>query len=87
MDSIPYCPPDVKITDISSNCFLETLRTFIFTGFIVIFGLKQLYNYWRYATPISNKSSSKLYYFQIILLTLIPSLAIANFNNIYGYTV
>lgn len=87
MDSIPYCPPDVNITDIWSNCFFETLRTFICAGFIVIFGLKQLIIYWRYATPISNTSSSKLYYFQIILLTLIPSLVIADFSHIYGYTV
>lgn len=87
MDNLPYCPPDVQIYDIWSNCFLETLSASILTGFILIFGLGQLINYWKCATPIIIDSSTKLYYIQIILLTIIPSLSFVNLKPFYGYTV
>ncbi|XP_055301610.1 ATP-binding cassette sub-family B member 6-like isoform X2 [Sitodiplosis mosellana] len=86
MDIFPYCPPEVKFSDIRSNCFLDTLAVSILTGFIVIFGFLQLIKYWRYAKPVSDTSSSMLYYFQIILLTIIPSLSIVDVTHLYGYT-
>lgn len=103
LKNISYCPPNVTIYDIwvnhgISHCWLDTVTTSVLAGFIVIFGTIQLIMYRRYATPVDSTqiSTSKLYYLQLLLLTLIPSLSILRFilesflfpdAHLYGYTV
>lgn len=101
---IEYCPPNVTIHDIwinhgLSHCFLDTVSSSVLATFIIIFGSIQLILYRRYSTPIedlSQISTSKLYYLQMFLLTVIPSLSILRFvlesfvfpdAHLYGYTV
>lgn len=104
LKNLSYCPPNVTIFDIwvnhgLSHCFIDTVSSSVLAGFIVIFGTIQLIMYRKYATPIEDStqiSRSKLYYLQIFLLTVIPSLSILRFilesflfpdAHLYGYTV
>ena len=104
LKNISYCPPNVTIHDIwvdhgLSHCFLDTVSSAVLAGFIVIFGTIQLIMYRKYATAIEDPtqiSQSKLYYLQLFLLTMIPSLSILRFilesflfpdAHLYGYTV
>lgn len=104
LKNLSYCPPNVTIYDIwvdhgISHCFLDTVSSSVLAGFIVIFGTIQLIMYRKYATPIEDSaqiSTSKLYYLQLLLITLIPSLSISRFilesflfpdAHLYGYTV
>lgn len=99
-----YCPPNVTLSVIwlnhgISQCFMDTVSTSIFTGFLLIFGSIQLYMYNKYASVISDLnqiSKSKLFYLQIFLSVVVPILAIARFilqsaiyngGKIYGYMV
>lgn len=104
LKNLSYCPPNVTIFDIwvdhgLSHCFLDTVSSSVLAGFIVIFGTIQLIMYYKYAMPIEDStqiSRSKLYYFQLLLLTMIPSLSVLRFilesflfpdAHLYGYTV
>lgn len=104
LKNLSYCPPNVTIYDIwvdhgLSHCFLDTVSSSVLAGFIVIFGTIQLIVYRKYATPIEDStqiSRSKLYYLQLFLLTMIPSLSVLRFilesflfpdAHLYGYTV
>ncbi|XP_055303857.1 ATP-binding cassette sub-family B member 6 [Sitodiplosis mosellana] len=102
--NISYCPPNVTIYDIwvnhgLSHCFLDTVSSAVLAGFIMIAGTIQLIMYRKYAIPIEDPSQisrSKLYYLQLFLLTIIPSLAVLRFilesflfpdAHLYGYTI
>lgn len=104
LKKIDYCPPNVTIHDIwvnhgLSHCFFDTASTGVIAAFIVIFGTIQLIVYRKYATRIEDLSqitASKLYYLQILLLALVPSLSVLRFilegfvfpdAHLYGYTV
>lgn len=104
LKNLSFCPPNVTIYDIwvdhgLSHCFLDTVSSSVLAGYIVIFGTIQLFMYYKYATPIADStqiSRSKLYYFQLLLLTMIPSLSVLRFilesflfpdAYLYGYTV
>lgn len=101
---IEYCPPNVTIHDIwvnhgLSHCFFDTVSTAVIAAFIVVFGTIQMIIYRKYATRIEDLSqitASKLYYLQILLLALVPSLSVLRFvlegfifadAHLYGYTV
>lgn len=104
LKNLQYCPPNVTIYDIwvnhgLSHCFFDTVSSSVIAAFIVIFGTTQLIMYRKYATPIedlSQISTSKLYYLQLVLMSLLPSLSVLRFilesfvfpdAHLYGYTV
>lgn len=104
ISKMEYCPPNVTLSVIwlnhgISQCFMDTISTSIFTGFLLIFGSIQLYMYNKYASIISDLnqiSKSKLFYLQIFLSVVVPILAIARFilqsaiyngGKVYGYMV
>lgn len=104
ISKMEYCPPNVTLSVIwfnhgISQCFMDTVSTSIFTGFLLIFGSIQLYMYNKYASLISDLnqiSKSKLFYLQIFLSVVVPILAIARFilqsaiyngGKVYGYMV
>lgn len=104
LKNLEYCPPNVTIYDIwlnhgLSHCFFDTVGSSLIAAFIVIFGSLQFIMYRRYATPIedlSQISTSKLYYLQLFLMSLLPSLSVLRFilesfvfpdAHLYGYTV
>lgn len=103
LKKLEYCPPNVTIHDIwvnhgLSHCFFDTVSSSVIAAFIVIFGSIQLIIYRKYATPadLSQISTSKLYYLQMFLLSIIPSLSVLRFvlesfvfpdAHLYGYTV
>lgn len=101
---LDYCPPNVTIRDIwvnngLSHCFFDTVSSSVIAAFIVISGSIQLAIYRKYATPVNDRSSipsPKLYYLQLLLLSLLPSLSVLRFilesfvfpdAHLYGYTV
>jgi hypothetical protein len=45
---------DIWINHGVSNCFLETVASSITLGFILVFGITQLFFYKKYATHISK---------------------------------
>lgn len=104
LKNLEYCPPNVTIHDIwlnhgLSHCFFDTVSSSVIAAFIVIFGSMQLVMYRRYATPIEDSSqiaTSKLYYLQLFLMSLLPLLSVLRFilesfvfpdAHLYGYTV
>lgn len=101
---LEYCPANVTIFDIwidhgLSHCFLDTVTSTSISVFVLLFGTIQLLMYRRYATRIEDStqiSTSKLYYFQLFLLLLVPILSVTRFilesfifsdAHLYGYTV
>lgn len=101
---IEYCPDNITLSDIwinhgLSHCFADTVSSSVLAGYMLIFGIFQLFMYRKYATPIedpSQISSSKLYYFQVLLLLFVPILSVVRLilesfvfddAHVYGYTV
>lgn len=101
---IEYCPPNVTIQDIwvnhgLSHCFFDTVSSSVIAAFIVIAGTIQMIIYRRYGARIEDLSqitASKLYYLQIFLLALVPSVSVLRFvleafifadAHLYGYAV
>lgn len=78
---------------------MDTVTSSVIAGYLLIFGTIQLLMYRKYAIPIEDPtqiSRSKLYYFQIFLLLLVPTLAATRFilqgfvyegARIYGFMV
>ncbi|GAB0090608.1 ATP-binding cassette sub-family B member 6 [Sergentomyia squamirostris] len=98
-----YCPPNdtLSIPWINhglTQCFFNTVSISIVAGFLWIFGLIQLYMYYKYATLHSDSADfpkSSLYNFQVFLLLFVPMMAVTRFlltvayfhNSVYGYMV
>ncbi|XP_037942995.1 ATP-binding cassette sub-family B member 6, mitochondrial-like, partial [Teleopsis dalmanni] len=99
-----YCPPNVTFSQIwvnhgISHCFMDTVGTSVYAGFILIFGFIQLMMYRKYATRITDPtliSKSRLYALQLFLLGLFPILTIIRFllnaqiysdSAVYGYMI
>lgn len=99
-----YCPPNITFSQIwinhgISHCFMDTVGTSVYGGFIIIFGLIQLYMYRKYATRVSSPLllvKSRLYGLQMFLLCLFPMLQLVRFilnariyadSVVYGYMV
>lgn len=102
IDNISYCPPNITLSEIwtqngISQCFMDTVSTSVIAGFLLISGLIQLFIYKRYATHSEDFiPKSKLYNFQIFLLSFVPLLAFTRFvlqaafyddTVLYGYMV
>lgn len=102
--SIPFCPPNETLNLIWTNhgishCLMDTVTSSVIAGYLLIFGTIQLLIYRKYAIPIEDPaqiSRSKLYYFQVFLLILVPMLSAARFviegvvlegAKIYGFMV
>lgn len=101
--NISYCPPNITIWEVwvnhgTSQCFMDTITSFVMAGFILVASTIQLCIYGKYSSEVSpnHVSRSKLYYLQIFLTLLLPILEIARFamqatllngKTIYGYMV
>lgn len=78
---------------------MDTLTSSVIAIYLFIFGTIQLLMYRKYAIRIEDPaqiSRSKLYYFQIFLLLLVPILAVTRFilqgfvyegGKVYGFMV
>lgn len=102
-ENFSYCPPNASIWHIHVDngvnpCFMDTLTSSIIAGFILIAGTIQLCIYRKYGTEVSQNqlTTSKLYYLQIFLTTLIPLIEIIRVilaatvfvpSVVYGYMV
>lgn len=92
-NNISHCLPNDAAYHVPLDCLQNTLISSLPAGFIFIFGSIKFIEYWRYGTRIENLtkiSTSKLYYLQIFLLTLIPALSALNLfpsTQSSGYTV
>ncbi|XP_055303867.1 ATP-binding cassette sub-family B member 6-like [Sitodiplosis mosellana] len=95
-NNISHCPPkppNIMVHDYWSNGLVNIWISSLLAAFIVTFGSIQFIGYYKYGTPIVDSTkipSSKLYYLQMCLLTLIPSLSAMNLfpdPHSYGYTI
>lgn len=93
LNNFSYCLPNVTTHEVASECFQNTVMSSLPAGFIVTFGSVKLIKYWRYGTRIEDLTkipTSKLYYLQIFLLTLLPSLSALNVfpnSHSFGYSL
>lgn len=98
-----YCPPNITLSEVwvdggTSQCFMDTVSNSVTGGWLLLFGLIQLWIYYKYGTKVSGASlpKSQLYGLQIMFLALLPLLCIVRFavqatlingNVVYGYMV
>uniref|UniRef100_U5EX21 ATP-binding cassette sub-family B member 6 n=1 Tax=Corethrella appendiculata TaxID=1370023 RepID=U5EX21_9DIPT len=98
-----YCPTETPINIFWINhgvpeCFMDTVSSSVTAGFLLIFGLFQLFIYRKHATEISRGQirKSNLYNFQIFLLIFVFWLAIIRFflqaevysnSKVYGFMI
>lgn len=99
-----FCPPNSTLTfnwinHGLSECFMDTVTQSVISGFILLFGIIQLYFYRKYATQIielDNLPRSRLFQLQIFFTVFIPILSIVRFilqsgyydnGKVYGYMV
>lgn len=87
-----FCPPNITISDIwinhgVSHCFLDTVSSSVISGFILLFGLGQIFMYRKYATRIDPRRirPSFLYKLQILLMLLLPILTAVRLDLRWKY--